>query len=191
MATALAVIREPEGAAALLDPARLRIMESLGEPDSAAGVARRLKIPRQRVNYHLRELEKQGLVELVAERKKGNCMERLVRATARYYVISPEVLGALGEGGDAGDRLSSAYLIGRAAKTIGEVARLRDKASAAEKKLATLTMETIVRFKSAADRNAFAEELAASIAKLAAKYHNDGPANGRSFQFITMGYPNV
>ena len=191
MTNALAVIREPESAAALLDPARLRIMEALGEPDSSAGVARRLKLPRQRVNYHLRELERQGLVEFVEEKKKGNCLERLVRATARYYVISPEVLGGLGEGGGAPDRLSSAYLIGRASKAIGDVARLRDKAAAAGKSIATLTLETTVRFRSAADRNAFAEELAAAVAKLAARYHNEGSSGGRAFQFITMGYPNV
>ena len=191
MTNALAVIREPEIAAVLFDPARLRIMEALREPDSSGGVARRLKLPRQRVNYHLRELERQGLVEFVEEKKKGNCLERVVRATARYYVISPEVLGGLGNGGGAPDRLSSAYLIGRASKAIGEVARLRVKAAAAGKSIATLTFETTVRFRSAADRHAFAEELAGAGANLASKYKSEGSSSGRAFQFITMGYPNV
>ena len=68
----------------------------LGEPGSAAGLGRKLGLPRQRVNYHLRELEKEGLLEVVEERKKGNCVERIVRATARSYLISSEALGTLG-----------------------------------------------------------------------------------------------
>ncbi|KAB2955835.1 MAG: winged helix-turn-helix transcriptional regulator, partial [Thermoanaerobaculia bacterium] len=63
-------------------------------PATAAGLARRLGLPRQRVNYHLRELEKAGLVELVEERRRGNCVERLVRATARAFLLGPEALGA-------------------------------------------------------------------------------------------------
>ena len=94
---ALAVIRDPVQAAALLQPERLRLLEALGEPDSASGLARRFELPRQRLNYHLKELEKAGLVELVEERRKGNCIERVVRATARRYVISPEVLGEIGQ----------------------------------------------------------------------------------------------
>lgn len=83
-------------AAALLDPARLEVYRALREGDSAASVARKLGLPRQRVNYHLRELETAGLVEAVGERRKGNCTERLLRPIARSFAISPAVLGDLG-----------------------------------------------------------------------------------------------
>ena len=36
--------------------------------NSAAGLAKRIGIPRQKLNYHIRQLEKQGLVEEVGER---------------------------------------------------------------------------------------------------------------------------
>ena len=61
-------------------------------PDSASGLARKLEMTRQKLNYHLREMEKQGLVELFEEKKKGNCTERLVRATARSYLLRPEII---------------------------------------------------------------------------------------------------
>src|ERR1035437_3194857 len=51
MAAAIQVIQSPEAAAILFSPARMRILEQLAEPDSAAGVARRLKLPRQQVSY--------------------------------------------------------------------------------------------------------------------------------------------
>ena len=73
------VIQSADTAATLFSPARMRILEHLSKPDSAAGVARRLELPRQQIGYHLRELEQAGLVELVEERRKGNCIERVVR----------------------------------------------------------------------------------------------------------------
>src|SRR5262250_3074362 len=81
----------------------MRILEQLAEPDSAAGVARRLKLPRQQISYHLRELEHAGLVELVEERRKGNCLERVVRAIRDLAVLC-------GRAEKAGKRLSTMAL---------------------------------------------------------------------------------
>src|ERR671925_2120899 len=90
----VAVIDDPAAAEASLDPVRARLLAELAEPGSASSLAARLGLPRQKVNYHLRSLEQHGLVELVAERRKGNCTERLLRATAASYVISPAALEA-------------------------------------------------------------------------------------------------
>src|SRR5215472_3516465 len=112
MAAAIQVIQSAAAASILFSPTRLKILEQLNEPDSAAGVARRLEMPRQQVSYHLRELEHAGLVELVEERRKGNCLERVVRAAARTYVISPEALGSLGATPEQRrDRFSLGYVV--------------------------------------------------------------------------------
>ena len=180
------------GALAVLHPLRRRILEGLHEPDSASGLSRRLGLPRQKINYHLRELENQGLVELVEERKKGNCVERIVRSTARSYLIHPEALGGLAADPDRiEDRFSSAYLVAVASRAIRDIAHLDEKATAAGKNIATLTLQTEVRFASAADRNAFAEELANALAKLAARYHDEKAPGGRRFRFFTGGYPAI
>jgi DNA-binding transcriptional ArsR family regulator len=89
----LRVIRDVRTAATLLHPMRIRILEHLREADSASGVSRRLNIPRQKVNYHLRQLEARGLLELVGERRVGNCTERLLRAASDGLVLSPRLLG--------------------------------------------------------------------------------------------------
>ena len=78
----VAVIEDPAAAEAALDPARARLLAQLAEPRSATMLAAAAGLPRQKVNYHLRTLERHGLVELVEERRKGNVTERLVRATA-------------------------------------------------------------------------------------------------------------
>jgi DNA-binding transcriptional ArsR family regulator len=192
MPAALAVVDRPEQVAALCDPLRLRILAGLREPGSATTVARQLAMPRQKINYHLRELEKAGLVEAVEERRKGGCVERVVRATATSYLIGPAALGALaGDPTRVRDRFSAAYLMSLAARTIREVATLERAADRRGQRLATLSLEADVRFASAADRQAFAEELAAAVAGLVAKYHREDAPDGRLFRLTVGAHPAI
>ncbi len=189
-AQTLDVIRSPASAVAALDPQRQQLLRHLREPDSASGLARRLRLPRQRVNYHLRVLEQAGLVELVEERRKGNCMERVVRATAQAFIISPEALGELAPTADAAaDRLSSAYLIAAAGRAIRDVAVLDERAREEGKRIATLTLETEIRFANAESRARFAEELADAVARIAAKHHSDKAPGGRRFRLLAAVHP--
>ena len=91
----VAVIDDPAAAGASLDPIRSRLLAELAEPGSASTLAPRVGLTRQKVNYHLRALERHGLVELVEERRKGNCTERVLQATAASYVISPSALSSV------------------------------------------------------------------------------------------------
>jgi DNA-binding transcriptional ArsR family regulator len=186
------IIDDSNRAAAALHPLRLRILGELGDAESAAGLARRLGLPRQLVNYHLRQLERDGLVETVGERKKRNCTERLVKAVARSYLISPAAFGSLAAHPDhVTDRASSAYLVAVAARLISEVAEQRSAAERAGKRLATMTVETEVRFASPGAQSAFADELAQAMAAVVAKYHDDLTPGGRRYRFVIGGYPAV
>jgi DNA-binding transcriptional ArsR family regulator len=189
-AVALDLVREPERAAAMLQPLRLRILERLREPGSATSVAQGLGLPRQRVNYHLRELERGKLVELVEERRKGNCVERIFRATARHYLIAPDVLGTLAADPEGvRDRLSAAYQVAVAARAIRDLGQLRARAKAAGKRIATFTLESEISFASAAARNGFAEELANEVARLVAKYHDEESEGARRFKLFLGVHP--
>jgi DNA-binding transcriptional ArsR family regulator len=190
---AVNIVGDAARASMLLKPLRLQILERLREaPDSASGLARHLGLPRQKINYHLRELEKNGLIEQVEERKRGNCVERIVRATAQYYLISPEALGNLvTDPGQIQDQFSSTYLVAVAARAIRDLAVLRERAVKAGKKLPTFTLEADVRFASAAEVNAFTEELSSAVARLVTKYHDDKTKGGRLFKFIIGSYPAI
>ena len=153
MSSAIQVIQSPETAATLFSPARMQVLISLAEPDSAASVARRLNLPRQQVAYHLLELERACLVELMEERRKGNCLERVMRASARSYVISPEALGKLGAiPYQQSDLFPIGYLVGLAVRAIRDLAILCARAAKAGKRVATLGLEVEVRFASAGAR---------------------------------------
>ena len=184
------VVDAAERAGVLLEPARLRILSALREPDSSAGVARTLGLPRQRVGHHVRALEAAGLLTRVGERRKRNCVERLLQATARSYVIAPQLLGQLGMMADeARDRFSSTYLLAAASRVLQEVSALRPRAEAAGKKLPTLTVQTEVRFASARSQNEFLEELLAAFSELVRRHHRPDAPGGRTFRISLLGHP--
>lgn len=161
------------------------------EAGSATSLSHRMGLPRQKINYHLRELEKDELVELVEERRRGNCTERVVKATARSYLISSEALGRLGSAPEKiQDRLSAAYLVATAGQAVRDIGQMQGRAEKAGKRLATLTLTSEVRFASAEARTAFAEELTTALAGLVARYHDEAAPGGRRFRFMVGGYPD-
>jgi DNA-binding transcriptional ArsR family regulator len=188
----IAVIEDPTAAESSLDPVRARLLAELGEPGSATMLAAQLGLPRQNVNYHLKELERHGLIELVAERRKGNCTERILRATAASYVISPAAVGAVQpDPGRSPDRLSARWLLAVATRLVRDVGLLVTRSAQANKRVATFAMDGEVRFASAADRAAFADELAGAVTALVAKYHDDTAERGRDHRLVVAVHPTV
>lgn len=186
----LDVIDEPAAAALALDPVKARLLSELKAPASAATLASRVGLTRQKVNYHLRALEDAGLVELGEERQWGGLTERRMVATAASYVVSPSALGPIGaDPAHNGDRLSASYLIAVAARIVREVGQLWRLARRTDKRLATLSIDTVIRFKSPADRAAFTADLSAAVAALAARYHDESARDGRPHRLVVASYP--
>src|SRR6266567_3899046 len=150
------VIDDPAAATAALEPTRSRLLSELAAPASAATLATRVGMARQKVNYHLRALETHGLVKLAEKRQWGGLTERLLVATAASYIVSPSALGPVAVDPDReADRLSASYLIALAARIVREVKDLAGRSEETEKRLPTLSVDTVIRFRSAADRAAF------------------------------------
>jgi DNA-binding transcriptional ArsR family regulator len=186
------VIADPEAAEVSLDPVRARLLAELSEPGSATTLGAKIGLSRQKVNYHLKTLERHGLVELVEERRKGNVTERVLRATALSYVISPAALAAVQpDPSRSPDRLSARWMIAVASKLVRDVGELLAGAAKARKRLATFAMDGEVRFASAADRAAFAEELAGAVTTLIGKYHDETADGGRAHRVIVAVHPSV
>ena len=181
------VIESPAAAAIALEPTRARLLASLAEPGSAATVAGRVGIARQKVNYHLRLLEAHGLVELAEERKRGGITERVLRATAATYVVSPAALAAsAADPEQVADRMSARHTIALAGRVVREVGRLVRRAGSSGKRLPTMAIDTEIRFRSAEDRAAFADDLTAAVLDLAARYHHE---DGRPHRLVVLAHP--
>jgi DNA-binding transcriptional ArsR family regulator len=193
----LDVLRDSGQAAVLLyHPLRLRILAALLEPDSATGVARRMNLPRQTVNYHVRELARARLLTQAGRRRRRRLYEQCYVATARGYVLSPELLGKLAaDPAQVADTLSANYLLGLASKIQSELGRASQLAVKAGKRLATLSINTELRFTSPEQRAAFTEDLQRAVVEVVGRHSSpyrkdDGSAGqGRPFRLVLGCYP--
>ncbi len=184
------VIDDPAAAAAAMDPKRARLLAEMEEPISASALANRVGLARQKVNYHLRALEAHGLARVAEKRKWGGLTERLLVATASSYVVSPDALGPVSSDPErSADRLSASYLIALAARVVREVGRLARRSRTSGKRLATLSLDAEVRFRSAADRAAFSRERTRTVSRLVARYHDESVPGGRRHRLVVLAHP--
>jgi DNA-binding transcriptional ArsR family regulator len=175
-------VTEPQALAALSHPTRVSILEALRQPASAAEVGRALGQPRQRVNYHLKELEKAGLVE-----RTGTLVESLYRAVARSFVVSPRVAWthpdrvaalrrshALGTLVELGERLQR------------DAAVLLDRAAFDGDDVPSAAVSAEVSFPDEASRAAFMDDYLRSTKELLERH---GARTGERFRAILAVYP--
>ena len=112
---------------------------------------------------------------------KGNVTERILRATAASYLISPAALASVAPDPHRfSDRFSAFWLLALAGRMVQEMGQLIAGAAAARQKLATFAIDGEITFRPAADRAAFAEELGVAVTRLVDKYHDGGPPSRRS-----------
>ena len=184
------VIADPAAAVVALEPIRSRLLAELAEPASAATLAARLGLPRQKVNYHLRTLEAHDLVREAEIRRWGGIKERLLVASAGSYLVSPGALGpAAADPGRTRDQLSASYLIALAGRVVREMGDLLRGARRAGKPLASLAIDTEIRVRSAAERASVTRELTDAVAALAARYHDEASPGGRRHRLVVLAHP--
>ena len=145
---------------------RSRIVELLGHGERAAGevgavVAKEFGISQPAVSQHLKVLREHGVATMRAE------------GTRRLYSL---------------DRLSSTYVIALAARIVRDVSDLARRSAAAGKRVPTLSVDTEIRFKSAAERAAFANDLTSAVHALVARYHHAAPG-ARAYRLTVIAHP--
>jgi len=192
----LECIAHSRRAAVLMHPLRLRILSLARQPASATEIAARLRLPRQMVNYHVRELARARFLRRAGQRRKRNMIERRYLATARAYVLSSEILGPLGaDARQVQDAFSAAYLLALTAQVQSELARAAQEAAAQGKHLSTLSLASELRFESAEQRAAFSAALRDAVVEVIAKHSSpatlaDGsPGSGHPYRLVVGCYP--
>lgn len=190
----VATLSDPASAELLMHPLRRRILEAAAAgPVSSSEVARDIGQARQKVNYHLRALADAGLLEPAGERPRRGLTEKLYQASARSYALAPNVLGGLAPteaDGHFRDAFSAGTLLALAARTHAEVARSAEQAQASGARLATLSIDTEVRFESAAQQAAFAVALTQAVADVVARFTVPATRErGRRYRLVAGAYP--
>ena len=189
-AVSVALLDRPDRLRAALPPIRRQLLERLRQPASATELAAEMSVPRQRLNYHLRELERAGLLHLVEERQRRGCVERILAARADAFVVDPAVVGARrakAVSASAQDRYSAEHLIDAAGSVVRNVARMRGQAEEQGKRLLTFTADTEIAFSTPADFERFTTALAEFLAREAAKAH--APSGGRRYRVLLAAHP--
>jgi DNA-binding transcriptional ArsR family regulator len=172
---------------ALAHPLRIRILETLHEPDSAAAVARRLGEPRQKVNYHLKELDRAGLVRRAGERRNGNFVETLYETVARTLLISPRLAWSDPRRIEAlRSQLSLERLVSVGEHMQRDAALLLDRAAFDGEEIASASVEADVHFASEADRAAFLDAYVEALRDLCDRF---GAATGEPFRVVMAAFP--
>jgi len=196
----LEIVHARAAAAALLDPGRARILAAAGEPVSAAEIARRLNLPRQRVHYHVRELERAGLLRPAGRRRRGNLIEQRFVATARSYALSPGLLGALAaDWRGVANATSPEYLFALTEQVrddlSGLLAESAEAPAGAPGTASTVSVKAQFRIESEAQRTALAAALREAIVGVIARHTSpdrrpDGRAGrGRVHRLVLACYP--
>ncbi len=192
--TDLATVASPRRAGALLHPLRQQILGASREPISASDLARRLGLPRQRVNYHVRALERAGFLKPAGRRRKRNMIEQRYVAAARAFVLSPAVLGPVGaDWRDIADTSSADYVLALSEQVRADVERAREEAEG--RKVSALSLKSQFRFESAEQRAEFTNAIREAVVGVIARHSTpnraeDGrPGRGRPHRLVLVCYP--
>jgi DNA-binding transcriptional ArsR family regulator len=182
-------VNDAETLQALAHPIRVQALEALREPASAATVARRIGLPRQKVNYHLKELERAGLVQRIEERRVGNFVESVYRAVARTFLVSPRVAWADPRRLEAlrsQHSLETLVLLGERLQR--DAAGLLDRAAFDGEQIASASVVAEARFASEADREAFLRAYVRTTADLLERH---GTKSGAPYRVLLAAYPEA
>jgi len=181
------VVEDIEALQVLGHPLRVRILEALREPGSAATVAREVGETRQKVNYHLKELERVGLVTPVGERRAGNFIETLYEAAGRSFLVSPQVAWSDPRRLDVlREQHSLERLVMVGAQLQRDAISLLDRAAFDGEQIASAAVEVDVHFADEKDRAGFLEEYLAAVQKLCGRY---GSRDGLPYRVVLAAHP--
>jgi hypothetical protein len=186
----------PRAAVLVQHPLRPRILSLARAPASATQIAAALGETRQKVNYHVHQLHRAGLLKPAGRRRKRNMVEQRFVATARAYVLAPQLVGPLAaEAAQVADAMSAAHLVALASQAQAELATVIEAASAQRKRVATLSVSAELRFESAKQRESFTRSLQSALTKVVAEHSSpmtrrDGSAGaGRPYRLVVGCYP--
>ncbi len=180
------VLDNHDAVLAALSPLRRDILLRLREPGSATSLARDLDLPRQKVNYHLRELERHGLVRLADEQQRRGLTERFFVTTADQILVDPQLLTE-GSGAAVDDRYAAERLAATAARTVHDIGVLLRATAETDQRLATVTLDAEMTFATPQDLRDFVAEIGA----LVARFDRPNTPGGRRHRFVALSHPSI
>jgi DNA-binding transcriptional ArsR family regulator len=182
------IVSEPEQAAALLHPFRSEIISLLKEPRSATELSKELNDSAQKVNYHLKALEKVGLVVRAGTRNVRNLVEVLYRSAGKTFLLS-DSLGLTKETiKKLQDQTALAHVLASTEKVKRDAVLLMEQAEKNEE-VPSAFMEMEISLPGVKERQAFLQDYTNMLTELIQKHHDSEQADSRTFHVSMTMYP--
>ena len=182
----LFVVSDAQKLGLLADSLKLEILREMDRPQTTADLALIMGIPRQKLGYHVRQLEHAGLLVSVGESRRGNCVARKLQAVARHIIVNKSDPKAP----IPQDRFSSSWLVAQCATAIREVGVMSLDAESVGEKLPTMSVDSEIAFDNPQEQQAFAQELNELIAALVDRYGSSS-SDARRFRVFAASYPKL
>ena len=174
-----------------LSPLRRELLERLSAPASASELGEQMNITRQKLGYHLKQLETAGLIFVAEERQRRGFVEKRYQSRAEALVFDPQIMGNTDQRqNNVMDRYASEHLIQSASAVIRDVTRMRAEADRSEKRLLTFTIEADVGFARPSDVESFTEQLAQAVLTIARQF-DCGDSTSRPYRLTICGHPTA
>ncbi|MDN4073852.1 ArsR/SmtB family transcription factor [Fictibacillus terranigra] len=177
----------PEQAAALLHPIRSELLSALKEPASATEIAKQLNETPQKINYHLKALEKVGLVFRAGTRNVRNLVEVLYQAVAKTLIFSD----SLGLSPEASQKLKDqhalAHVLSLTETMKKDALQLMERAE--DQQIPSAVLQSTVSLSNEEERNQFINEYFSLLQQLVGKYQSGKKEQGEDFQVSIAVYP--
>lgn len=187
----VALVADAPRAGLLLKPLRLKILAEAREPASAATIADRLGLPRQKVNYHVRQLARGGFLKRAGRLRKRGLVEQRYVVTAKAFLLGPGVLGPMSAdvaAADDTDKTTAAYLMVLGARMQREAGGAWRQAQAAGARLPVLSLDAEVSFPNTEARARFARALTDAVTRLVAEHASPRGA-AHPYRLVLGCYP--
>ena len=186
-------IEAVEQAATLLHPLRMDLLQHMEQPRTCPDLAEMFDSTPQKIYYHVKALEKAGLIEKVEERRVRGVVEGYYQARARSYWLAPHLVGQIGGGRAAQDQTSLRFLLNLAEEIHDDIGRLGQQSEAGSN-VPSLGLSAHIYLPDGDRRAAFLADVQVVFQRLASKYgippdEMDAELIGKAFRLILAVYP--
>jgi hypothetical protein len=186
-------IESVDQAATLLQPFRIDLLQQMVEPRTCPELGAHFDMTAQKIYYHIKALEKAGLVERVSENRVRGVVEGVYQAKARSYWLAPKLVGLIGGTQPTQDQTSLRFLLSLAEEMYEDIGHLGQKSEVGQD-VPSLGLSAQIYLPDSGRRADFLNDVQTVFQSLARKYGI--PADdmgddlvGKAFRLILACYP--